>query len=368
MFRKDRYLSLPALVLTPVLCAFTPINGPRLARQVSKEARTQRDPSLDESARRHALDILLDRNSASWEGVKAALRREGLADAQFWPVAVVGARPATLVTQLLEATASQGADRGATHVGFGSADHQGTYALVALFVRRLVRISPLPLRPAPRGLLVRGRTDVGERLEALWMGPCRDIDCTGGVRQLTLQSGRAGWALPVPSMKTSTDGGETWTLELMVDTERGPEPAVLWQFGTAGPARPLSGPPSQWVADFRDRHELAPLRPHRALARAADRHATRVCRQRVAAHILADGIDPQHRAMDAGYSGRVTENVAVAPTAAAAHRDLLRSPSHRRNVLDPTAVHYGMAVATAPATPGARPIQCWVELFGHPHR
>jgi len=160
-------------------------------------------------------------------------------------------------------------------------------------------------------------------------------------------------------------GKGTWTLELMVDTDRGPEPAILWTFGPLqSPKPPPFGPPHVWVADVRDNAALAPLLIDRRLTIAAERHAARVCNKRMAAHILPGGVDPSHRAQDAGYRGYVTENVAVAPTAAAAHRDILLSPSHRRNVLDPTAVHYGFAVATASAKQGQRPISCWVELFG----
>ena len=362
MFRRNRSYLPCVLFLAPFVSAFTPVNGPGLARKVAREARVLRDPSLDESARLHALDILRDSNSARWERVKAALRREGIADAQFWPVAVVGHQPRALVGQLLEAAGDQGAERGATHVGFSSITMDGHHAMVALFVRRLVRISPLPQRPSATGLVLRGHTDIGRRLEALWMGPCRDTDCSGTVRKLTPRRGQRGWTLEIPPM---ADPGE-WTLELMVDTEKGPEPAILWRFGGPSPQQIFDGRPEKWVARLRQRADLAPLRPHAALARAARRHARQVCAERVAAHILPGGPDPQHRASDAGYRGRVTENVAVAPTAAAAHRDLLLSPSHRRNLLDPMAVHYGMALATAPAQPGARPIRCWVELFGQP--
>ena len=341
-----------------------PIREPELARRLAGRAEVSRDPALDASARLHARDILKDSNRAQWKRVKQALRKEGIADAQFWPVAVYGSQPRALIRDLLAASERQGAVRGATHVGLGVAREGPRWAIVALFVRRLVRISPLPTTPAPNGLLIRGRTDEGADLEALWMGPCQDTECVGPVRNLTLRRGQTGWSTEVPPMR----GDGVWTLELMVTTERGPEPAVLWRFGSDEPSAPPFGPPRTWVANLRARHRLPPLQNDRQLTLAARRHARKVCEQRQAAHILAGEPTPEHRALDAGYLWRVTENVAVAPTAAAAHRDLLRSPSHRRNVLDPSAVHYGMAVLVAPARPGTRPIRCWVELFGHPHR
>ena len=365
MFHRNLAAAPFVMATATLLMAFSPnsaITASSLAREVAHVAGVQRDVSLNQAARIHARDILKDRNKARWERVKAALRQEGIADAQFWPVAVIGQKSSALVERLRKAVADQGGVRGATHVGVAVATHDASTALVALFVRRLVRLSPLPSSAARAGLLVRGQTDVGQRLEALWMGPCHDTLCAGGVRSLRPQPGHSGWSLRLPPMK----GEGAWTLELMVETERGPEPAILWQFGQDRPGGTPSGSPERWVALFRARHELAPLSRNRALDRAAAQHAREVCAQRFAAHILPDGLEPQHRAQDAGYDGRVTENVAVAPTAAAAHRDLLRSPSHRRNLMDATAVHYGLAIETAAAKAGTRPIRCWVELFGQP--
>ncbi len=366
MFQSVTLKSIPVVLTLLTNTGFTPdepIRARELARTLARRADVARDPALDASARVHARDILQDSNRAQWERVKQAVTQEGIADAQFWPVAVYGSQPHALSRELLAIAQQQGAQRGATHVGLGVARKNGRWALVALFVRRLVRISPMTTALAPQGLILRGRTDQGADLEALWMGPCRDTECKGTVRNLTIRPGETGWSIRVPPMR----GAGAWTLELMVTTDRGPEPAVLWRFGNDEPAPPPFGPPRKWVADFRARHRLAPLTPDRHLTLAARRHARKVCEKRQAAHILAGETNPDHRALDAGYLGRVTENVAVAPTAAAAHRDLLRSPSHRRNVMDPAAVHYGMAVLVAPARPGTRRIRCWVELFGHPH-
>lgn len=365
MFHRARFP--PALLVLFSFClASRPPEGPAIARQVARAARVGRDPALNQAARLHALDIAEDRNRARWDRVKQALRKEGVADAQFWPVTVMGSSPDDLLSRLRSAVKTQGAAKGATHVGAGVAHEADIWVMVALFVRRLVRISPLPEAPTDRGLLLRGRTDGGRNLEALWMGPCHDTVCQGGVQNLTVQpGGRGGWTLAVPPMT----GPGSWTLELMVDTRRGPEPAILWRFGDdLRPVNPPPGPPQAWADRFRTRSALPTLRPDRRLQRAARVHAEAVCATRVAAHVWHNGRDPRHRARDAGYLGRVTENVAVAPTAAEAHRDLLRSPSHRRNILDPNAVDYGMALVTAPPQPGTRQIQCWVELFGQPQR
>ena len=362
MFQTTPLIAVVAL--TPFVVAFSPDRTPPISRDIARVAGVQLDPSVDGAARLHASDIIKDRNRARWERVKRALRRAGVPDAQFWPVAVIGRSRMELMGRLRAAVRDQGRVRGATHMGIGIASQGRETAIVVLFLRRLVQTSPLPKTPTRTGLVIRGRVTQGRRMEALLMGPCQDTKCAQGVRSLTVHPNVGGWRFSVPPMV----GEGTWTLEVMVDTERGPEPAVLWEFfeGVKPAVIVPQGAPRTWVQAFRAEHELAPLKKSSPLAAAARRHAEQVCARRFAAHILRPGVDPQHRARDAGYRGDVTENVAVAPTSADAHRNLLLSPSHRRNLLDPMATDYGMAIATASARPGARPIRCWVELFGQP--
>ncbi len=369
MFHTHRFvlrfsLALPfVLLVASALMGFKPHTTSRVAHDIAQSVGLTVDPSLNQAAERHARDLLEDGINARWERVKEALRTEGIADAQFWPIALIGGDPEAMGEEIGPVAVERAQDRRATHVGIGVAFDGPRIAMVVLLVRRLVRLSPLPQEPSPRGLVLRGRTDIGQRLEALWMGPCRDTECRGGVRNLRIRPGRrGGWVLVVPAMQ----GPGTWTLELMVETAKGPEPAVVWRWGPTGALQRPTGEPERWVARFRKREGLDPVSWNRALALAARRHAENVCKSRQAAHIIGSGPSPQHRAFDAGYRAPVTENVAVAGTAVDAHLDILRSPSHRRNVIDPTARDYGMAVVQRPGRQGARPIHCWVEMFGRP--
>ncbi|MCK6552433.1 CAP domain-containing protein, partial [Myxococcota bacterium] len=102
-----------------------------------------------------------------------------------------------------------------------------------------------------------------------------------------------------------------------------------------------------------------------ALADAAQAHADRACALAIAAHVLpGDPSTPADRARRAGYDGRVAENVAIAPSVTRAHANLLATPSHRKNVLDPAAKSLGVGVATTSPAPGREPAFCVVELYG----
>jgi uncharacterized protein YkwD len=107
----------------------------------------------------------------------------------------------------------------------------------------------------------------------------------------------------------------------------------------------------------RAQRELAPLELDSSLRTAASAHATEVCKTMIAAHVTENG-DPAQRAVKAGYKGRVAENVAIASSIFRAHSNLMKSPSHRRNVLDPLASSAGLAVVKSSDA------YCVVELFG----
>ncbi|HNN96090.1 MAG TPA: CAP domain-containing protein, partial [Pseudomonadota bacterium] len=83
------------------------------------------------------------------------------------------------------------------------------------------------------------------------------------------------------------------------------------------------------------------------------------------AHVSPRSGGPADRARRAGVTGgRITENLAQAPTPQLAHSGLLGSPGHRANMLDPDVDHVGLGCATAePATPGQSRTLLVTQLF-----
>lgn len=123
--------------------------------------------------------------------------------------------------------------------------------------------------------------------------------------------------------------------------------------------------------DFRAAQELSRLRPNAALARAAQAFADYMARTDRYGH-TADGKEPADRARAQGYDYcRVSENIGYQFSAAGfATEELARgyvegwkeSPGHRRNMVDPDAVHMASAVAQS-----ARSGRYYaVQLFGRP--
>jgi uncharacterized protein YkwD len=109
------------------------------------------------------------------------------------------------------------------------------------------------------------------------------------------------------------------------------------------------------LAADRTAHALGPLHHDRRLSRRAERHARRLARAGVLRHRPGRRLV---RVARARWSGEV---LAVAPSAAAAVRAWLRSPSHRAVLRSPRAArvgvghHRGVWVAHLAARPARKP-------------
>jgi uncharacterized protein YkwD len=63
-------------------------------------------------------------------------------------------------------------------------------------------------------------------------------------------------------------------------------------------------------------------------------------------HVSPSGRDLTSRLRQAGYTThRAAENLARSSTPQRAHAQLMESPSHRANILDPALTHVGIGVA-----------------------
>ena len=111
------------------------------------------------------------------------------------------------------------------------------------------------------------------------------------------------------------------------------------------------------VNEARAARGLPRLRPHRALTRAAGRHARDMVRRGFFEHRSPGGSTPYSRARRAGYRGAsVGETIAFAvgpkATPAGTVRDWLRSGAHRRVLFGPGLRHAGVGVARGAPLPG----------------
>lgn len=322
-----------------------------------------RDPGLDAAAMRHAQKLAFSTHKRDRAAVKAELHREGLADPEVLPFSVLGKSPERLSELLREFLVSQVMGQGFTHYGLAITQAPKGGQLVTLWVtRRLVYLSPLPQSLRDRVFYVRGVAPAKMRLQALLLGPCRP-DCPDMAEPLEV--GRRGTGLWVKLPRLAPGD---YTFELIGQTSRGPERVALWPFRRgARPRKPAWKQQGSFVSRLsraRRKRGLPRLRLDQALMRAAKSQAKAVCDADLAAHRLPGGQDPVARARKAGYIGPIAENIAIAQNEEAAHQNLMNSPSHRQNRLNPAYDRYGYAVRHRKASTTQTRAVCVVELFG----
>ena len=91
---------------------------------------------------------------------------------------------------------------------------------------------------------------------------------------------------------------------------------------------------------------LPPLRWNNALATAAGQHTLRLAQQNTLSHQFPGEPDLAGRVAQAGARfSTIAENIAEGPNAESIHQQWMKSPPHRRNLLDPQLDSIGISVA-----------------------
>src|SRR5262249_49166965 len=105
-----------------------------------------------------------------------------------------------------------------------------------------------------------------------------------------------------------------------------------------------------------------PLRANARLRDAAAAHTANMVRQNRLSHVL-DGKDPAQRVREAGYEFRACgENIAYGHAdAKAVVQGWMKSPGHRKNILNPEVAEIGVGVGK---TARGRPFYC--QVFAQP--
>jgi uncharacterized protein YkwD len=285
------------------------------------------------------------------------------------PVAVLVAAPPRDAAAALAARTSSAA--GQTHVGVGVAERRGTAWVALLAARRLASLEPFP-REVPAGARVRLR---GE-LRGLSAPRVVVTLPSGDVREVPAEGRRAFTA----EIRFESRG--RYLVEVLGSGAGGPAVAALFAVACGGaslaePAQAAAPPdptdPAEAEAQvllatnaIRRRHGLAPLEPRPELATVARRHSQRMLETGELAHVLPGDGDVGQRLRRARVSfRRASENIALGPTALAAHDAAAESPGHRANLLDPRARQAGCGVARG-RLPGGEPVVYLTEVFLEP--
>ncbi len=107
----------------------------------------------------------------------------------------------------------------------------------------------------------------------------------------------------------------------------------------------------RYINRIRKRHGAGPVHMERRLVEAAMRHSLMMARKGKMAHQFGPGTRFRDRIKNAGIHGSAAENIGAGYSSIESAVDgWLRSPGHRRNLLNRKLTHIGMAAAVNPAS------------------
>jgi hypothetical protein len=293
------------------------------------------------------------------EVVRAALEYAGVTDAITFPFTLHTVGGAAPLAELPELITAHLADSGVTHVGVGVSDaprDDGERLITLLFARRMIGLGPFP-RAVDLGAsaMLWGRVpdDSGfpQVLVATPEGAVRDAD-------VFLGDGRSFFC---PLAFTGERG--TWMVEVLAGDRYGLQVTNLFPVHVGAPAPRLPvirllrpDPPEAGATALEDQlvalvnrdrvaHGRSRLLRHRTLTVAARAHSADMARRDYFGHRgPSDGPVAERLARRGFTPSLAAEAISIAPSTAQSHANLMRSPSHRRTLLDPRMTHIGVGV------------------------
>lgn len=249
-----------------------------------------------------------------------------------------------------------------THCGLGIYRDGRAGRIVFLGVRRLVSLEPFPVSTLPGSRQpLRGRVEghVSKEVHPFVGRP------DGSVERLRPASVATDGTFE--TMFFFRERGK-YEVELVVEGERGAETAVLVPvfagiqpdaFPTvvaelASSAEPRTGcraahfanALARYLTEFRSRHGLPPLNRDKRLDALAKSHSDEMAEKDYFGHISPALGTLAKRFESRGLRpARFAENVARSGSLYRIHRNLMKSPSHRINAINPVFSHVGIGVA-----------------------
>ncbi len=242
-----------------------------------------------------------------------------------------------------------------THCGLGLASAEDRTIAVWIGVRRGIDIDPVPVTPSiGHALTVRGRVVIdGMRISSSFLGLP-----DGSVRKLDTAQIPGSDDFEV---RISFDRPGRHELELQIEDGCGPETAVLLPLyvdvnpdlrpiivpsgAMAGDLRPPEEILAQMINSARKKANLPVLVIDQRLESIARSHTKDMVALGYFGHRSPDGTRLEDRLSARGLTpSSSAENVARSHDVVRAHRNLMRSPSHRLNTMSREFTHMGIAV------------------------
>jgi len=312
------------------------------------------DPRLVRAARKHAEALAgIDKSlgNAEMDHLRFTVLAEGGTDYLLSPFALRGS--AGNERALADFIASQKEE--STHCGIGIAKRGDRSATVFVGAKRVLELEPVEVAsPVGAVLSVRGRALQRNAIVQAFLGLP-----DGSARKLGLRGNGEAFSVSVP-----LDRPGRYELEFQVDLGGGPETASLLPLfaGVGKDVRPTvaaqaddaqsegGDPVSKIVAlvnGARGRLGIPPLSRDPRLDAVALAHSRDMVALGYFGHRTPSGRMLADRLATAGLRPvKCGENVAKSRSAGRAHRNLMASPSHRLELLDPGFTHIGIGVAS----------------------
>ena len=332
----------------------------------------------DKKGARPVLDTVL---SAAAEALlrpgvqpRDALRANGVSDAFAIPVSYTALEGAPVLAPGRSLVDTDGRRAGITHFGVSIQGTGGTRRVGMVFARRGAQLSRFPMAvEAGDKFLLNGMLEPDLKDPVVLIATPR-----GRVIELPVRfEHRVFWRM-IPFL----EGSGRYHIEVQANNAYGVQVLNLMDVYAFQPGTPREAPvirlrpPARAVSDRGDaeRRAVSLINRSRRQAGVHEIRASSALRSEARTHAadMAKGgffghISP-HRgglAKRLGRSGMAdltaSENIAIAPSPELAHSELMRSPSHLRNITDPHVTHVGVGVYERRG--GAQPVYTFTQIF-----
>ena len=315
------------------------------------------DNALGTVAREYGLEALRARRRPPAELVDFLLAHAGISEPH--PLVFHAAFPAEEAegfTERFAAKIERLAQRGATHLGLSAARVGTRVGFTAAVLHRATSLAPIPRHASPGAVL-----PVQGELEAPYASPTLLVTTPlGDVHRAPLRlEGRR-----FEGRVELSRGPGTYTVEVLAQGPLGPTVVSLFPVecgrpppvfvrlpaSEPGPADPAVAERRllQLINEERHRQGLSPLSVNPRLVALARKHSRDMLDNGFVGHRSPRTGTLSDRLRKAGVTAEISlENIARNDTIGGAHRGLMQSPGHRRNILDPRVREVGVGVVVA---------------------
>jgi len=321
----------------------------------------QLDECLSAAARAIAAKIAHEQKDLSSDEIRKILLSYGIADSQMGLRTYVAPWAKTIAKSVSKDLTAELVHEDYTHFGVGTFRKIYPPRVYAAFVitKKMVFLDPFPKKvPKPIDLTLSGRIEQNYKNAQLLFSNPEGATTTTDV--ITDSSNEFAIWLPFDAKKPGT-----YVVEIEVAGARGPEVGALFtvDYLTSGyhPNAEIEAKSSgtlqdsieksrslllAWINEERKKRGLHLLAEDAQLTALAQSRAERMLAEGRPRHIDAKGLDAADEAESMGIKfAWLGENLAFNSDLFEAHKNLMETPSHRENILNPMCTRIGLGIA-----------------------